>query len=1826
MKKNSLSIIRKISFLIAILFLFNNNAFAQFPACSNCVSNDFVYQQYFIGDASGNPLTGTCTSGTPINAFIWLQVTNNNTRYSLKVKYDFTVTNPNTGLSTTTSIDNCLYEYQAIPNSLINLGPVNWTCGDVMTISNFLMAWKQNNSLGCETWSQATPKCVCLPNAIVNAPLSVNFISGACNNGTTTTVNFTSTATGGVTPYTFLWNFGDGNTSTLQNPTHTYNNPGPYTANLTVTGAENTQGSNSHTLIFPSQLAATTSQTNVTISGGSNGTATINVSGGSPAYTYNWSTVPSQTTATATNLSTGTYTVVATDIYGCTISKTVTITEPTPINAIVSSQTNVNCFGGNTASIDITVTGGVAPYSFNWTKNNIYFASTEDLTGIGNGTYAVTITDANNAIFTLSNIIISQPLSALSSVISNSTNVACFATNTGLATVSATGGTAPYSYIWNTSPVQTTANAINLTTGNYTVIVTDANGCTTNSSVSITEPAEFTATAAGTNVNCNGASNGTANAIVTGGTIPYAYSWNTSPVQTTATAINLSAGNYECTITDAQGCTSSAIVTITQPSSLSASITNTNVSCNNTSTGSATINANGGTTPYSYSWNTNPIQTSTTASNLSAGTYVCTITDGNGCTLSSSVTISQPNALIATPISTNATCFGTATGTATVNTSGGTAPYSYSWNTNPIQSTANANNIVAGSYTCIVTDANNCTISTSITITEPPLLNANVSSVNNVSCYGTNTGSATTIANGGTAPYSYSWNTLPVQTAANATNLSAGNYSCTITDANGCTTSVSVTINQPAAVTASSISANATCFGTATGTATASINGGTAPYSYSWNTNPIQTNANANNLVAGSYVCIITDANGCTVSTSATINQPVDLTANTSSSNATCNGNATGSATITANGGTAPYSYSWNTNPIQATATANNLNAGTYICIVTDVNGCTISSSVTISEPIALNVSSNSTNAICFGTATGSANVSVNGGTTPYIYLWNTNPVQNTSSANNVIAGTYICTITDANGCSISSSVTIIEPSLLTSNISSINNVACNATNTGSATVSANGGTSPYSYSWSTNPAQNDSTAINLTAGNYNVTVTDSNGCSLSSSVTITEPQLLSISSSQTNVTCFQGNNGAAIVNVNGGTAPYNYLWNTNPIQTTASINNLNSGSYSCIITDALGCTSSITITITEPQQITFTQNITICQGTSFTLPNGNNVNVSGTYTNTVISIMGCDSIITTNLNVTNAFEASVNAAICNGASYALPNGNIVTIAGTYIDTVKTNLGCDSIITTSLTVNPVISITLSLTICFGSSYTLPGGSTVSVAGTYVDTLISNKGCDSIVITDLSISNILTSSQNPVLCQGQTFTLPSGIIANVSGTFIDTISTNSGCDSVITTNLVINPTLYSTQNPVICTEGIFVLPSGQVVTKPGTYTDTIFSAITGCDSIITTNLVVLSTALTIVNASICYNSSYTLPSGNTTSTAGIYYDTLATTKGCDSVIITNLNVVAVLTNSVSATICFNSNYILPGGNSVNSAGIYKDTLSANSGCDSIITTTLTILPANSTIQNHSICANSWFTLPNGTNVNTPGTYLDTLTAQNGCDSVIITNLILLPVITSNVNAVIPCPGQSYTLPSGIDVNTAGTYTDTLQSKNGCDSILITTVIINPAPISSFTANVTSGTTPLNVSFLNNSQNATNFDWNFGDGNTSNQTNPSNIFNYSGNYTITLIAYTTSGCADTSQLTINAVDDFDVVIPNVFTPNNDGTNDAFFLNTEGAADLNAEIYDRWGLKMYEWNGVNGGWDGYTLSGQQASDGTYYYIIKITELGGKTHIYKGSFSLIK
>jgi gliding motility-associated-like protein len=1230
------------------------------------------------------------------------------------------------------------------------------------------------------------------PLAISNTVTNVS-----CSGGSSGSIGVTPS--GGTPAYTYSWSPGNQTTSTISNqPVGTYT--------VKVTDSKGCMITASYTIIQPLPLTAILTPANVSCFGGSNGTASVSVSGGTSPYTYSWS--PSGgTSSSASGLTAGTYTLVITDTKTCTLTQTVSITQPIAVSATVA-VTNETCDYLNNGSASVSASGGTPAYAYSWQPGG---QTTSTISNLPAGTYTSIVTDSKGCTFTSFATIV-QP-APLAVTFTNQVNVSCFGGNNGSITATPTGGTPNYTYSWMPGGL-TGASPNTLSAGNYTLTVTDANGCTVQNTVTVTQPAPLALTNTVTNVSCSGASSGSITVTPNGGTPAYTYSWSPGN-QTTSSIGSQPAGTYTVQVTDSKGCIITAAYTITQPLPLTATLTPANVSCFGGNDGTANSSVSGGTSPYTYSWSPSG-GTSSGATGLSAGIYTLVITDTKTCTLTQTVSITQPTAVSATLTVTNETCDYLNNGSASVSASGGTPAYTYSWQPGG-QTTSTISNQPAGTYTAIVKDSKGCTFTSFATIVQPAPLAVTFTNQVNVSCFGGNNGSITANTTGGTPNYSYSW--MPGGlTGANINNLAAGIYSLTVTDAHGCAVQSTITITQPAAPVSVSVSSvPALCNGGSSGSVSANGAGGTGPYTYNWMPGNL-SGQTINNLPAGTYTVTATDSKGCTKINTVTVTQPAALVLTGSEVNSTC-ANSNGQASVSVSGGLAPYTYSWSPSGVTS-ATLTGVPSGSYNVLVKDANGCPASLIVNVNDNGGPNAAIvGTTNVSCFGGSNGTATVSVTGGSGTISYTWSPTG-GNGPVATGLSAGVYVVAVTDTNGCQAfaTTSPAISQPPPIVINVTTAN-VSCFAGSNGTATVSATGGTPGFTYVWLPSNATG-STIAGLSANTYTVQATDANLCVQTQTFTITQPTLaLSVSPSSLPVSCFGGSDGSASSVATGGTSPYNYTWLPGNIS-GQNIFNLPAGTYSINVSDNNGCAASNTVVVSQPTVLALTiGSINSTCGSSngqvsvnasgatpsYTYswsPTGGTSSTatglpSGMYNVLVTDAHGCTatkSVTVSNTPGPTVTVASTNNVSCFGGSNGsagtsvsggtglitytwVPSGGNSSVgtgmsAGNYTVTISDVNGCQSSAATNITEPLPISITVftASAACFGGNN---GTATVSASGGtpgYSYTWLPSNATGS-SISGLSANTYTVKATDANSCvQTQTFVIgqPSALTTAISG--------------------------------------------------------------------------------------------------------------------------------------------------------------------------------------------------------------------------------------------------------------------------------------------------------------------------------------------------------------------------------------------------------------------------------------------------------------------------
>ena len=868
----------------------------------------------------------------------------------------------------------------------------------------------------------------------------------------------------------------------------------------------------------PGVLTTSVTGVNATCYGNANGSASATVSGGTGPYSYLWSNF--RTTQGVSNLIAGTYFVIITDAHGCSNNDSVVITQPTPVT-VSFNTTNVTCFGSATGSVSAGATGGTPGYSYLWSNG----LTTSSITSLTAATYRLTVTD-NNGCSTIDSVLISQP-NALSAS-GNVTNVHCTNNQDGSIQLTVTGGVAPYLYNWSNGA--SSATVVGLAGGTYTVTITDHNNCSVSLSFTVNTPTPIVSSVSSTSIACHGANTGSATLTVNGGTPPYTFFW--SNFQVTQNISGLSGGIYYVIITDSAGCTHRDSAIVTEPSQVFLTTTVTNITCFNSNNGAINLTVTGGNPIYTYAWSNG--FTTQNISNLAGGTYVVTVTDGNGCTTSTSVVLGNPSLLVTNFVVHNDLCNGDSNGSIILIQSGGTPNYSFLWNTTPADTTANISGLAAGTYVVVVTDGNGCHDTSSTVVAEPSILYTS-DAITNVSCFGDSDGAILVVGYGGTLPYSYSWSTG--QSTPNVGHLTGGTYLVTLTDANGCTVASGYPVAEPAQLAGTIITGNVTCFGGSNGTALDSVGGGTRPYQYLWN--DFATDSARTALNAGRYVVLVTDAHGCHIYDSTFISQPSEIQISGAVVNAACYNASTGAVTLTVTGGTPGYNYFWTTSA--TTQNINNVTSGVYTVTVIDASLCSVTDSFDITQPLQIFVSTLSDKPGCYNGTNGSVSAIAEQGVPPYTYQWNTTPVQATNTASGIGAGNYVVTVTDSKGCSVTATQALTQPDSIsvTSNVTAAH---CFNTASGEVIANANGGSGPYIYQLN-GILQTSDTFAGLLPGNYIVLVTDRNGCDGEGAFTVHAPGQISVSLSVTDQIILTGMRTQLVANATSDTTIIHYFW-----------------------------------------------------------------------------------------------------------------------------------------------------------------------------------------------------------------------------------------------------------------------------------------------------------------------------------------------------------------------------------------------------------------------------------------------------------------------------------------------------------------------------------------------------------------------------------------------------------------------------------------------------------------------------------------------------------
>ena len=821
----------------------------------------------------------------------------------------------------------------------------------------------------------------------------------------------------------------------------------------------------------------------------------------------------------------------------------------------LSMSVTVVCDGEGIGRLIIQTVGGTGQLSYTGnTENDVLYSGDE---------FIIIIEDENGCqVSEFGTLDCGQTACALTGEFEFE-NVSCYGGTDGSYSISLENAEEPVSYNWPSGFDGASAN--DLQAGSYQVTVTDANNCILFFDVNLEEPSPIQASVESENESGFEFNNGTASIEPMGGTGALQITWSNGA--TGNSVENLAPGSYSVEVVDENNC--SETYTFTNESyecTLEAQIETTDILCFGESTGVAGItleNVNGNA---NFEWSNGFDGQGT--DDLPAGEYSVLVIDDNNCQTTISFAIEQPEPLEAALVSSEGvSCNEQLDGKASVTAQGGTAPYTYIWPGG--ETTQEVDQLASGSYTVTISDSNLCDTQIDIFIDQPDALELSSNIDQEISCAGETNGNASVSTEGGTAPFIYQWSNGA--SGANANGLVAGEYSVEVTDANDCVATINLSIEEPMDLVLEALSQNdISCNGANDGNIMVSGSGGIAPYTYSWS-NGVEDASNPN-LVAGNYSVIILDANGCEETLEFELIQPTALTIDLASSNETSNQANDGEASLTIDGGVAPYEVLWSNN--ETSNTINNLTPGDYQVTIVDANGCQDVLSFVINSFTCANFETSdiSQNISCAGANDGTIEINISGGTEPYTYAWS-NGMSN-AALEDLEAGQYVLTITDADNCITVQTITLTEPSLLGANVSFLENISCADANDGQVQIDVFGGTGTYSYEWSN--GFDVAGSEDLPFGEYSIIISDENGCQTEVTFEIDQPEALTLDIAGTDESAFEAMDGSANVNPYAGTPPYQFVWSNG--NTTQSVNGLSPGEYTVTVTDANQCTETTSI------------------------------------------------------------------------------------------------------------------------------------------------------------------------------------------------------------------------------------------------------------------------------------------------------------------------------------------------------------------------------------------------------------------------------------------------------------------------------------------------------------------------------------------------------------------------------------------------------------------------------------------------------------------------
>jgi gliding motility-associated-like protein len=1522
-----------------------------------------------------------------------------------------------------------------------------------------------------------------------------------------------------------------------------------------------------------------------------NGLIDITITGGTAPIQVLWSNF--STNQDQLNLSPGTYDILVIDSANCSITQSYEIL-PSLQPTISSIIVNPTC-GNDTGSVDITVADTTNPVTYNWKFNGSEFSNSDDLQNLAAGTYILEAIDGAGCFIRDTAILVYPNQPTLSTDV---TDTQC-STSTGAIDLTVSGGLAPFSYYWifEGDTISNNQNITDLAFGCYNANVIDANGCEASTQACVLELNAPQITFQSVQPSCN-LNNGSLTATLQGGIAPFSFVWQGS-TSDSSSAVGLSAGEYQLTVTDANGCeaiNSSTLVNSGVPTLTANQIDPT---CGN-SDGSIDLIVSGGISPYSFNWSN--LASTEDINSLPAGNYSVVVTDSAGCEVTGQFVLENSDGPQISFTQTNTTC-GNFNGAIDITVIGGSGNYTYAWSGQDVNVSAeDQSDLSAGDYSVVVTDnVGGCVDSTTITITNTDIFTV-TPIITNASC-GLNNGGVSLQIQGGTSPFTYNW--CNGSSLAIVSNLPAGDCEVTITDNAGCEVTETFTILSTGSPTISEAVTPTTC-GICNGGIALTVEDGNDPYTYLWNNGA--STSSLNNLCSGSYSVTITDSVGCEAQGTFIVPSSTPITLTSDSTQSTC-GTSSGSINLSVSGGSGPYTYSWNGPGVNNVSTQDlsNLTAGAYTVIVGDTNNCsqTLTTQVTNSDQPILSFAVS--NATC-GNPVGGINLTVTGSTGPFTYIW-TGPNSFTASTqdiNNVPSGDYTITVS-AGICTTTDSVSIINSDAPTASISISNDTICSGE---SATLTINlTGTAPFNLVYF-----NGNNIVNVNNFNGNLYTTQINPSlsttySLISLISVNDPScsgnfLIDSASIQVNPNPVQPViTASGSLNLCNGQSvtltsnyPVNNSWNITGVnQFNQSITVSAAGEFTVTYTNQFNCSATsdtVTVNLISVPTVSAGNDVTICKGVTTQLQASGAVDYvwspSIGLTGTIISNPAATPLVTTIYTVT-----GTNAC----------GSDIDTLIITVLPVAEANLGEDLTVCQNDTLQFAVENLPTATYSWGPSSAFIGSTntfeTTVLVNTTADIYVTTTNSNGCIDTDTLTINVIIPQNNPIItAQGPT-TFCSGesvVLTSSTGNFVEW---SNGLENV-------NQILVTTSG-----QYFVALVSGQCPA----YSDTIEVVVNNIPN------------ATIQNAdgnTVCQGSCATL---------GALISTGVSWSGVGS------------GNTQSIQACISGDYIL--------------TVSQN-GCSASDTTTIFVspIPAIPTISpsgSVSICEGQSVTLVsssnignqwnlsgipiiganlNGFNTNSSGTFSVTFTSPDGCSStsenVVVTVKPVTPIdIVSNKDTVV-CTNQpievtlsvqpttgfaSFLWSTGADSTSIlaidpGIYTVTATNADGCSvSSSITLIgiegpsltIESPVYFDNYNISKKNGKDgSINLTVEGGSPSYT-FTW-------SNNSTSEDLFNLpAGNYYVTVTD--ANGCFENGAIVL--LEPGDIVLPNGFTPNGDGFNDFYVIKgIQGYKENKISIFNRWGSIVYSKSGYTNDWSGISNDGNVLPNGTYYIVVEFND----------------